>query len=447
MQLSKNFLSFPQAFAFGTAVSSFQVEGASGNRKSDWDTFLKENPAIVKPDEVGPEWWLPGKAEEDIDRAFSLGVSVQRFSLEWARIEPEEGKIDKEALKRYRQIFEYLREKGIKPMVTLNHYTLPHWIAEKGSWNNPHIVVAFERYTEVVLSEFGKYATEWLTLNEPGILIEAGYLVPLFPPQKIGISTALSARRNMIKAHRRAYKVIKRIKHDALVSMAFSFRWYLPQDKNNFWVRNYAEIVNFLDSVNYVDAVRDTIDFIGVNFYTGFFLELNFANFLKNLRAPSGAPPLIFGEVKKPGAYISDFYGPIVPDFFLDLLRFLHKKYNMPIYITENGVADRKDQYRPLFLITHLVAVWAAIQEGIKIKEYLVWSIIDNLEWREGYRQEFGLIHVNQVTGERVLRKSGELYAEIIKENGIDLERLIEKYVPGSQREHAEKLISGMLQH
>lgn len=444
MAPSSQFLPFPKDFLFGTAVSSFQAEGDSGARKSDWDVFLKNHSEIIKPGEVGPEWWIAGKAEADIDLAASLGMQVQRLSLEWSRIEPEKGKINQDALKRYREIIDHLKKKNIKPMVTLNHFTLPQWIAEEGSWESPHIAEAFEKYVQLVVNEFGD-VTEWITINEPGILVEAAYLVPLFPPRRFGISAALRARKNILEAHRRAYKVIKLSNPKALVSMAFAFRWYRPERKNSFFEQKYADLANHLDNLNYVDAVRDTIDFIGVNFYTGFYLNFNLIQFLKNLRVPQGGPPLLFGETKKPGAYISDFYGPMVPDFFLDLLKVLHKRYNKPIYITENGVADRKDKYRAFYILTHLVALWKAQLEGINIQQYIHWSAIDNLEWLQGYRQEFGLIHIDPVTGKRTIRQSAHMYKEIIRANGIDIQKLLDTYIPVEQRGEAEKLIKHLL--
>ena len=218
MDQKKRFLSFPDQFRFGTSVSAFQVEGNAGIRKSDWDVFSSNRPGIIKPGEVGPQWWLKGKAESDIDSMAILGMQVQRLSFEWARIEPEEGKINREALNRYREIIDYLRKKQITPIVTLNHYTLPQWLAEKGSWENPHIVSAFEKYVSLIAYEFGDVTT-WLTLNEPGILIEIAYLLPIFPPQHVGFLAAINARRHMISAHKHAYAVLKKNIPNASVSI------------------------------------------------------------------------------------------------------------------------------------------------------------------------------------------------------------------------------------
>ena len=443
-----DFLPFPKEFQFGTSVSSFQVEGNSGVRKSDWDLFLAEHPGIIKPHEIGPQWWQRGKAEADLDIMSSLGMHVQRLSFEWARIEPEEGKINHDALRRYREIIDHLHKKQITPVVTLNHYTLPLWITKKGSWENSKIVSAFKNYVTLIAHEFGDIKT-WLTLNEPGMLIELGYFLPIFPPQHVGIRSALRARKNMIDAHKEAYKVLKRVIPNSLVSMAFSFRWYRPENPNDVLEKLYANWIDQLDSLNYIDEVKDTIDFIGCNFYTGYFLNFNINLFKLRFRLHriTDSPPktILFGELRKPGAYVSDIGMPIVPGFFLELLRVLHKRYNKPIIITENGIADRKDHHRAFYHLVHLVALWRAIQEGIAIKQYLVWSTVDNLEWAQGYRQQFGLIHIDPVSGERTIRESAFCYRDIVKAQGIHVQKLLSKYFQKEQAEKVQTLVRHLL--
>lgn len=441
-----NFLPFPTDFRFGTSVSSFQVEGNSGNRNCDWDVFLRKHPTIVEPNEIGPQWWIKGKAEGDINLMSRLSMQVQRLSFEWARIEPEKGKINHEALKRYREIIDYLQEKHIMPMVTLNHYTLPEWIAQKGSWENPDIIPAFEKYASLIADTFGDVTT-WLTINEPGVLIEVGYLLPFFPPQRVGLPAAVIARKHMIQAHKRAYSVLKKAIPQASISMAFAFRWYRPENLHDFWETHYADIVDYFDSLNYIEAVKDTIDFIGCNFYAGYFLNFNPFTIRPRLHGPQNKPPktILFGELRKPGAYVSDLGAPIVPGFFLDLLQTLHKRFHKPIIITENGIADRRDYHRALYILVHLVAVWRAMQQGVDVRQYLHWSAVDNLEWLEGYREEFGLVHIDAVTGERTVRKSAYLYRDIISENGIHIKKLLTTYLQGDQREKAELLIHHLL--
>jgi len=448
MSTLPDFLPFPKHFRFGTAVAAFQVEGNSGKRNSDWDVFLRENPKIVKPNEVGPEWWKKGMAEGDIDLMAGLGMQTQRLSFEWARIEPEEGHINHDALRRYREIIDHLHKKKIMPVVTLNHYTLPEWIARRGSWENPTIIHSFAKYVSVVAHEFGDIRI-WLTLNEPGVLVEIGYLSPFFPPQREGLISAIKAHENLLKAHKKAYWVLKSFIPHSKVSIAFDFRWYRPQDPNDPFETWYANIVDYFDSLNYVDGVKDTLDFIGCNFYAGYLLNFNLSKLKFRLHGSQTVPPrtILFGEVRKPHAYVSDLGAPIVPGFFLELLQFLSKRYHKPIIITENGIADRRDLHRGFYLLVHLVAIWQAIQLGVDIRQYLVWSTVDNLEWLEGYRQEFGIVHVDAVTGKRTVRKSAHLYSDIISQRGIHIKKLLDEYVEGEQKERAATLIHNLLTH
>jgi beta-glucosidase/6-phospho-beta-glucosidase/beta-galactosidase len=156
---------------------------------------------------------------------------------------------------------------------------------------------------------------------------------------------------------------------------------------------------------------------------------------------------IFWGEVRKPGAYVSDLGAPIVPGFFLELLQTLNKRYHKPIIITENGIADRKDVHRPFYMLTHLFSVWKAIQQGVDIRGYLAWATVDNLEWLEGYKEEFGLLHVDPVNGKRTIRKSAHLYKDIINANGIHLEKLLSTYFDGEQRKKAEELIHHLFTH
>jgi len=438
----KQFLPFPKDFLFGTAVSSFQVEGNSGDRKSDWDIFLADHPDIISPGQVGPQWWVKGKAEADIDMLSQLHMQSQRLSFEWARIEPEEGKINLEAIKRYRDITTYLQKKNITPMVTLNHYSLPQWVAKKGGWQSNDIVVAFERYTKCIAREFSD-VKKWITINEPGVLIESGYLLSFFPPQAGSPWAAFIARRHMIAAHKKAYAVLKKEIPSAQISMAFSFRWYRPANPKDLLESLYASCINYFDSLNYVDAVKNYIDFIGCNFYAGYYLNLNLSKIHFWLHGPASHAPktILFGEVRKEGAYVSDLGAPIVPGFFLELLQTLTRRYKKPIIITENGIADHRDYHRAFYLLTHLISVWRAIQQGADIREYLVWSSVDNLEWLEGYKQEFGLIHVDPISGKRDIRKSAHMYKEIIDARGIDVQHLLSRYLKAEQRGKAATLI------
>lgn len=443
-----NILSFPNSFTFGAAVSSFQVERPDTKRKTDWDTFIQNNPdkQIIKPDEIGPDWWNLDTAKSDLQLLGTLGLNSFRFSLEWARIVPEEGVVNTNALLKYRRLLEFATNHGMSPIVTLNHFTLPDWIAKKGGWQNSKIIQYFEHYTQSVLNEFSDVNT-WITINEPNILVLSGYMTHYFPPHKRNIISALLARKHMLEAHRVAFHTIKATSPHAQVGLSHGFRWYRPEKADIFAERYYTRLVDWIDSKNYSAATNNTVDFIGCNFYTGYYLDLNLSNLQYRNRKDAADIPetFLFGQTKRPGAYTSDMGWPIVPDFLLALLRNLHKTYNRPILISENGIADSQDRYRAFYMLTHLTAVAKAIEEGITVSGYLYWSAVDNLEWLYGYEKKFGLIAVDPKTGKRTMRKSSDLYRDIIAARSIDPEVLIKKYLPLDQHTAARLSIREIL--
>ncbi len=444
--MANTILEFPPTFLFGSATAPHQVEGDVGERRTDWDVFLMNNPGIVNPNEKGPEWWIKGKAERDIDQMAGIGMKVQRIGLSWGRIEPEKGKINLEAVKRYKEIIRSITDSGMVPMVTLNHYVLPQWVARDGSWENKKIVGHFEHFVKFCVLEFPE-VNYWLTLNEPNVLVILGYLTRYYPPGKNNLYSASLARWNMIEAHKRAYKKIKSINPMAKVSMAFAFRWNLPENPNSRFDRWYANIVNHLSVGSYIEATKDSLDFIGCNYYTGYFLALDIRNIRLRMRHSDRltAKTLLFGETRKPNAYKSDYGWPIVPEFFLEVLRYLNNTFHLPIIITENGLADKNDKNRSFYIMTHLAAIWRAIQEGVRIEQYLHWSTVDNLEWILGYTKDFGLIENDPITGERKLRHSAHLYKDIATRGHIDIERLCEKYLTEEQKENALTIVNRLL--
>lgn len=446
IDMDKKILEFPKGFLFGSSTAAFQVEGDIGERRTDWDIFLRNNPHIVLPGQKGPEWWIKGKAEDDLTTMSQLGLKMQRISFEWGRIEPEQGYINYEAIKRYKEIIAKIIELGMIPMVTLNHYVLPQWVAREGSWNSSKTVGYFTHYVTFMVGMFPEIEY-WITLNEPNIQLITGYLTKYTPPQSGNLISALRGYKHMIAAHKRAYHVIKELNSKAKVSMAFAFRWDRPENPNDFFEKWYTKIVNYYSELVYIWDTNKTLDYIGVNYYTGYFLDLNLRKIKISLGPSKDRIPqtILFGEMKAPNAYDTDYGWPIVPDFLLNLLRYLKRYFNKPIIITENGIADHTDHLRAFYILTHLVAVWQAINEGVDVQHYLQWSVIDNLEWTEGYTKRFGIIANNPTSGERTLRHSAGLYKEIATSGTIDVNYLLDKYLKDEKREKAIEIIDHLL--
>lgn len=441
-------LHFPKDFLFGSAVASFQVENPDPTRYTDWDKFIHQHPEkhIIRPGEAGPDWWDLTKAKRDIDTMKSLGTNSFRLSLEWARIEPQPGVFNPDAILKYKELILFAKSKDMTPIVTLNHFTLPEWIQDCGSWTNKQTVVEFEKYVEYVLP-FLPEIPYFVTLNEPNGLVISAYLTTYFPPGKGTLIATWQARNNMIEAHKRAHRIIKRHHEKAKVGIAYALMWYRPEHETNQFERGYTYIVNFLNATNWMRTLQRTSDFLGVNFYSGYYLSLSLKNFHLTTRKDSAGIPktILLGQTKRPGAYNTDMGWPIVPDFFLSLLRSLYKSYHKPILITENGLADVQDKYRAFYIFTHLVAMWKAMDERIPIMGYTYWSTIDNLEWLFGFTRQFGLIGYNALTHERHLRKSSELYKEVIRTNEVSIHHLLKEYIPSDQHQAAQKLIDELL--
>lgn len=441
-------LHFPHDFPFGSAVASFQVENPDPTRYADWDKFIHDNPRkhIIRPGEYGPDWWDLNKAKRDLDTMHKIGTTSLRLSLEWARIEPQPGVFNPDAVLKYKELISFLKEKNITPLITINHFTLPEWLQDKGSWANKRIVNEFEKYVEYMLPFFpdNKY---WITLNEPNGLVISAYATNYFPPQKGNLLDFWKARGNMIEAHKRAHRLIKSHDKDSQVGIAYALIWYRPESEKDPLERGYTYVVDYVNATNWIVATKDTMDFIGCNYYTGYYLDLNPLKFkLTNRKDSAGIPKtMLLGQTKRPGAYTSDMGWPIVPDFFLSLLRSLHTSYHKPILITENGIADVHDNYRPFYVLTHLVAMWKAMEEKIPILGYNYWSTIDNLEWLYGFTRHFGLIGYNAHTHERHTRRSIGLYKDIIEKKAIDLPHLMQEYLPEDQRPKAQLLIEQIL--
>jgi beta-glucosidase len=437
---------FPESFVFGASVAPYQVEGnVSEKRHNDWDEYFKENPKQqpFKTEEVGPDWFTFPKAEEDINRLKELGLGALRLGIEWARIEPEEGKIDTKAIHRYREIFNNIHQAGLVPLATLNHFTLPDWMSQRGGYSSSVFDSRFKNYTERIADNFGD-VKQWITLNEPMTTVTTQYLFDAWPPKKPKILSVPRVLNNMGKANAQAYESIKRQIPDSEVGSSHAMIWLEPEDKTSGIQRKSTDILNYFINKAPIDIVTDrgnNADFIGYNYYTGYFIKpteklVGWKMNEEGLGIAKTLPPCF--EVIVPEGYKPDTGWPIVPEFFLHSLQYLHKSFpKKPIIITENGIADKDDKYRSFYVLTHLVALHEAIQKGVDIRGYYYWSLIDNLEWMGGYNYKFGLIDLNPTTGERVVRQSAELYKKVATSGIIDVEELAEEFLTPEQKNKA----------
>jgi beta-glucosidase len=438
---------FKEGLMWGTATAPFQVE-EKGERKTDWDSFV-ERKKIVLPGEQGPNYWVPGNAERDFADLKALGTNAQRLGIEWGRIEPEQGKICQEALRRDREIIDFLKKNGITPMVTLNHFVLPEWVARQGGWENKSIRGGFKNYAHIIAENFPD-VPYYITINEPNVLAAAGWAGGAWPPEKKGIGGLLTALHsvspNMIAAHELAGNELTRQSGSGKVGIANAISWYKPENANSPLDRIPGAIADALFNYKFLKGTIENSDFEGINFYSGYRLKFrNGFNGHNQKDMPMAMDELPFGKVvRHEEDVLSDVGWPIVPGYFLEALKYNYSKFKKPIIITENGIADREDKLRSFYILTHLIAMHEAMRSGVDVRGYFHWSAVDNLEWAEGFAPRFGLIARDPKTGERAIRQSAQLYGEIAKSDEIDVNRLGEKYLTPEQRELTKKFLQSL---
>jgi len=411
-------LKFPKNFYWGSATSAHQVEGGNHNDWSEWEKKNAERLAKEAkekwqpwqqekfPEMFNPENYISGRAcdhyhlyEQDFDIAKKLGHNAHRFSIEWSRIEPEQGKFNEKEIEHYRKVIITLKGLEIEPFVTIWHWPIPIWLRDKGGWENKKITDYFERYAEKISNALGENVKFWITLNEPEIYASNSYFAGVWPPQKKNLFAYLRVLNNLIKAHRKAYGVIKKANSNSKIGIAKN-NIYFEAYQNKLVNRVLKKFIDWWWNFYFLNRIRNHQDFIGLNHY--FHNRINYG-FNKN-------------ENKK----ISDIGWELYPEAIYYVLKDL-KRFNKPIYITENGLADGGDKKRSWFILESLKNIGKAINEGVNVRGYLHWSLMDNFEWDKGFWPRFGLVEVNYKTLERKIRPSALQYAKICKTNELIL--------------------------
>lgn len=381
---------FPNGFLFGAATSSYQVEG--GIENNDWAQAGREG----RVPEAGLACDHYNRYEEDFDLAKSLGHTAHRFSIEWARVEPEEGVFNEEALEHYKKVARALRARGMEPFVTLWHFTLPLWFVDSGGFKREDAPEIFARYAVKVISALGSEVTYFSTMNEPMVWIGNGYVSGIWPPFKKNIINFLTLHQALTRVHRTAYTNIKQ--NHPHIQIGVTKNDIVFKDEGLLKVLRIHQLAEWFWDGRFLNAIRNHQDFIGINHYFR----------------------ILIGEVDiQKQCPRSDFGWELKPDTIYNALKEL-APYKKPVFIMEHGLADAKDQHRGWFIEESLKAVHRAIQEGIDVRGYMHWSLLDNFEWAEGFTKRFGLIEVRYEEGrKRVVRDSANQYAEIIRNNGL----------------------------
>jgi beta-glucosidase len=385
-------LKFPDGFLWGAATAAHQIEGF--NVHSDW--WAAEQAGLLPHrSEAACNSWVDWR--RDIDLLTQMHLNAYRLSIEWARVEPEPGNFDQQALDTYRQQLEALKQAGIEPMVTLHHFTSPRWLADRGGWSNPDVVPRFVDYARKVADQTGDLVKWWITVNEPSILGLKAYLEGSWPPrQRMSLRGYTRLMRHAVRGHARVRRVLKSIRPDAQVSIAFAM-WPLQP------LRPWSPIDQLLAYVGdwfwqgrVIRRSLPALDWIGINYYSRTFVGWPW---------PGGDG---VGSRER-----TDFGWEIYPEGLYAVLRRV-AQFGKPIVITENGISDADDDQRPRYIVDHVKEMHRAIQDGVDLRGYMHWTLLDNYEWAEGFLQRFGL-----ATRDRQLRPSAEVYGAIARANGL----------------------------
>jgi len=425
---------FPESFAWGTATAAHQVEGNNTNNNwYQWENGVNENnqPRIHNGEtsSLASDHW--NRYPDDIRLMNDLGVNHYRFSIEWSKIEPERGNFNIAAIKHYRDLCDSLLKSNIIPVVTLHHFTHPIWFENFGAFENKENIEYFIKYSEYVFNNLQDLVPIWCTINEPTVFVSQGYFNGIFPPGKKDPVLAATVLENLLNAHTKVYRHLKGLPGGSeaqigLVKNIFQFdplrRWHILD-----WV--FSNVLNdvFTNSsldflkkgsstfsmpgmvkkeMNNPDAVG-ALDFIGLNYYSRMHVK----------GRPSLSEPFLFE--KREGDIQTDMDYALYPEGFYKALHTI-STLGKPIYVTENGVADQGDSIRALFIKRYLYSLNRALKEGLDIRGYFYWTLMDNFEWAEGYKMKFGLYKVDFNTQERTLRKSSKLFIDMVKKRGAD---------------------------
>ncbi|MGO3701667.1 MAG: glycoside hydrolase family 1 protein [Candidatus Saccharimonadales bacterium] len=413
--MTKKTIRFPKHFLWGAATSAHQIEGGNHNQWSVWEQENAKVLAMQAETQYGdlPSWpqnkrlatspanYVSGRAvdhyhryEEDFDLLEKMHMNAFRFSIEWSRIEPEEGAWNAEELAHYKEYIAELKRRHIEPVATLFHFTLPVWFAEQGGFEKRSNVKYFVRFVEKVMSELGAQLKFVITVNEPGVYASESYGQGTWPPNMQSRRKELRVLGNLAHAHNKAAKAIKHIQARARVSVAHNSSYTYAGDDAAL-SRATASILQWWSDDYFLRKVAKHCDFLGVNYY--------FSNRVYGYR------------IHNPQEVESDLGWDVAPENLELVLNRLWEKYKLPLLITENGIADESDEKRKPWLMQTITAMQNAIESDVEVIGYLHWSLLDNFEWAQGRWPRFGLASVDYRSQKRTLRPSAEWFGKVIK--------------------------------
>lgn len=450
--MTNEIMHFPDDFVWGAATAAYQVEGGvdeKGRGPSIWDTFCLSEGSIFQGHTGDDACDHYHRYAEDVDLMRDIGLQAYRFSIAWSRVLPEgRGKVCQEGLDFYDRLVDTLLAAGIQPFATLYHWDLPQALQDTGGWANRDTVGDFCEYADVVSRCLGDRVKNWITHNEPWVVAFLGYATGIHAPGLKDIATALQVSHHLLLSHGESVPILRGNASGMRVGIALNLspiipasgakadvaaahrhdgymnRWFLdPLYKGAYPEDMLAYYGDSAPSVQLGDMSRIAVpmDFLGVNYYTSNVVQDDPKDRIVGTR-----------QVIPGGAEVTEMGWEVYPQGLYALLVRLHAEYRPPaVYITENGAAcpdevapDGRvvDPRRIAYLDQHLRYAHRAIEDGVPLKGYFAWSLMDNFEWAHGYSKRFGLAYVLYETQQRIIKESGHWYHQVIERNGLATE-------------------------
>ena len=445
---------FPEGFLWGAATSAHQIEGsplADGAGPSIWQRF-SHTPGRVKNGDTGDvacdhyRLW-----RTDIDLMRALGLTAYRFSISWSRVLPDgTGPVNSKGLDFYRRLVDGLREAGIRPFATLYHWDLPAALDDRGGWLNRDVANWFAEYAGTMYRALDDRVETWCTLNEPWVVSDGGYLFGALAPGHRNRFEGPLASHNLLRAHGLAVQAYRASAGKRPIGLVVNLEPKYPASQNPADLAATARADaymnrQFLDPVfrghypeelaeifgeawpahpdSDFDAIRAPIDFLGINYYTRSVTRYDPRPRQWLLRA---------GRVPQPHHTHTETKWEVYPSGLSDTLLWVRERYgNLPMFVTENGAAfydppaaggeTLDDPLRVAYLRDHVREARSAIAQGVDLRGYFVWSLLDNFEWSHGYSKRFGIVHVDYATQKRTPKASARFYSDVIRSNGSSL--------------------------
>jgi len=439
-------MQFPDDFVFGAATSAYQIEGsplADGAGPSIWHEFVRRPGVIADGSSGDVACDHYRRYPEDIGLMQQLGLQAYRFSISWSRVLPEgRGRINSKGVEFYQRLAEGLRAAGIEPFATLYHWDLPAALDRQGGWANRDSARWFADYAHALFRALGDTVGHWMTLNEPWVVNDGGYLFGVHAPGRQGLAEPPIVTHNLLRAHALAVQAFRADGHGRIGLVVNLEPKYAVSDRDQD--RRAAERAHAYMNRQYLDPVllgsypaelaeifgphwpqfapedmkllAEPFDFLGVNYYT------------RSVNRADPAHPVGAVPVPQDGAEYTEMGWEVFPQGLTETLLWVQRRYgDIPLYVTENGAAFADpapaggilcDDRRIAYFRSHLQAVLEAIAQGADIRGYFAWSLLDNFEWSCGYAKRFGLIHVDFASQRRTPKASAEFYRQVIASRG-----------------------------